>query len=89
MKRPAPFSCFRRARSARTASLGLLLCLLAARLPAEWTWSPRTDGSDLWLTAAEDGNALFDLRLGSAGSIAELHYLPAGGRDPGQPLRQQ
>jgi hypothetical protein len=41
----------------------------------------RNDGTDLWLTAVQDGNPLYDLRLGSAGSIAEVRYLPAGGRD--------
>ena len=61
--------------------MGLLLCLAASRLPAAWTWAERNDGTDLWLTASRDGSALFDLRLGAAGSIAELRYRPAGGQD--------
>ncbi len=59
----------------------LLFCLLASSLPADWSWTQRTEASDLWLTAAQDGNALFDLRLGAGGAIAELKYRPAGGRD--------
>jgi hypothetical protein len=71
----------RRAALARGAGLGLLLCLLATRLPAEWSWAQRSDGTDLWLTASQDGTARFDLRLGAAGSIAELKYLPAANQD--------
>jgi hypothetical protein len=66
---------------ARAVGCGLLFCLLAARLPAQWAWSGRNDGSDLWLTASKDGAALFDLRLGSAGAIAELQYRPGASQD--------
>ena len=60
---------------------GLLLCLLAGPLSAAWTWSTRSSGGDLWLTAAQDGAPLFDLRLGAGGAIAELDYRPAAGAD--------
>jgi hypothetical protein len=59
----------------------LLFCLLASSLPADWSWTQRTDASDIWLTAAQDGTSLFDLRLGAGGAIAELKYRPSGGLD--------
>jgi hypothetical protein len=65
----------------RFGGWGLLFCLLAGSLPAEWTWTRRADTADIWLTAVQDGNPLFDLRLGAAGAIAELNYRPAGGLD--------
>lgn len=81
MLTPANFPSFRRPLWARAASVGLVLCVLASRLAADRSWAQRNDGTDLWLTASQDGNALFDLRLGAAGSIAELRYRPAGGQD--------
>jgi hypothetical protein len=81
MTRLAHNLCPTRRALARTVSLGVLVCLLASRLPAAWSWSQRSDGTDIWLTAAQDGAARFDLRLGSAGSIAELNYRPAAGQD--------
>ncbi len=60
---------------------GLWLGLAAAPLSAAWSWSTRRDGGDLWLTAAQDGAPLFDLRLGAGGAIAEVDYLPAAGAD--------
>ncbi|HEX3728249.1 MAG TPA: hypothetical protein VHV47_00460 [Opitutaceae bacterium] len=52
--------------------------VLAAPLSAAWSWSEQVRGSDLWLTAAENGAPRFDLRLGAGGSIAELDLLPGG-----------
>lgn len=65
----------------RVGGWSLLFCLLASSLPAEWSWTRRTDAADIWLTAAQDGNPLFDLRLGAAGAVAELKYRPAAGLD--------
>jgi hypothetical protein len=70
--------------SHRWAQAGLgavLLCLLAGRATAAWTWTQRRDATDVWLTASQDGAEMFDLRLGAAGSIAELNYHPAGDQD--------
>ena len=65
----------------RIGGWALLFCLLASSLPAEWSWSRRADAADIWLTAAQDGNPLFDLRLGAAGSDRRAEISP--GRRPG------
>jgi len=66
---------------ARAGGCGLLLCLLAGRLPAQWAWTQGADGTDVWLTATQDGTALFDLRVGAAGAISQLNYRPNHSQD--------
>lgn len=65
----------------RTAVCALLLSLVASRAAAAWSWRQHRDSADLWLTAAQGGRPLFDLRVGSAGSLAEFDFRPAQGED--------
>jgi hypothetical protein len=81
MSRPANLSGSCLPSLAKVGGWSLLFCLLTSTLPADWSWTQRTEASDIWLTAAQDGNALFDLRLGAGGAIAELKYRPSGGLD--------
>jgi hypothetical protein len=55
--------------------------MLAERATAAWSWTQHRIGSDIWLTSYRDGSELFDLRLGSGGSIAELLYHPEDDQD--------
>jgi hypothetical protein len=58
-----------------------IFCLIAGQAAAAWSWAQHREGSDLWLTASQNGTKVYDLRLGAAGSIAELHYVPDGDQD--------
>jgi hypothetical protein len=58
-----------------------VFCLVAGHAAAAWSWNQHREASDIWLTASRNGAEMFDLRLGAAGSIAELTYHPNGDQD--------
>ena len=50
--------------------------LSAAR--ANWTWQAFTFDNDIWMRTFDDGQPIFDYRLGAGGSVAEVRNIPNG-----------
>ena len=68
--------------SSRPDVLALLLAafvvLPTTQVSAQWSWSPFVFHDHVWMRSFDNGQPMFDYRIGAGGAIAELRSIPDG-----------